>query len=156
MTARQQPSLRPLSLNVNGLRAADRRRCLFNLLHRDTWDFVFLQDTHNGSSEEGTEWALEGPHGLRTNWTGPSFWSHGTNTSCGVAIFVRPHAQVSEIAPRYVSADGRTLMVDFDFSGTPFTLVSVYAPCVGAASAAMFFPFSILHPQPAATYPRGA
>jgi exonuclease III len=49
--------LRLLSLNVNDLRAADKRRSLFNLLHRDTWDVFFLQETHHGSSEEGTEWA---------------------------------------------------------------------------------------------------
>jgi exonuclease III len=143
MTARQQPSLRLFSLNVNGLRAANKRRFLFNLLHRDTWDDVFLQETHHGSSEEGTERAQGGPHGLRPDWTGPSFWSHGTNTSYGVAIFIRPHAQVSEIAPQYVSADGRTLMVDFDFSGTPFTVVSLYASCV-AAACALHFTHSLL------------
>lgn len=138
MTSRQQPSLRLLSLNVNGLRASDKRRTLFSLLHRDTWDVVLLQETHHASREEGEEWAQEGPHGLRPNWTGPTFWSHGSTTSCGVAILIRPQALVSDITARHVSTDGRTLMVDFTFTGTAFTAVSVYAPCVGAARAPYF------------------
>ncbi len=138
MTSRQQPSLRLLSLNVNGIRASDKRRTLFSLLHRDTWDVVLLQETHHASREEGEEWAQEGPHGLRPNWTGPTFWSHGSSTSCGVAILIRPQAQVSDITARHVSTDGRTLMVDFTFTGTAFTAVSVYAPCVGAARAPYF------------------
>ena len=138
MTARQQPSLRLLSLNVNGLRANDKRRSLFNLLHRDTWDIVLLQETHHSSREEGEEWAQEGPHGLRPNWTGPTFWSHGSSTSRGVAIFVRPQANVTDIAARHVSDDGRTIMVDFTFTGTPFTAVSVYAPSTAAGRAAYF------------------
>ena len=138
MTAWQQPSLRLLSLNVNGLRGICKRRTLFNLLHRDTWDVVLLQETHHSNREEGEEWAQEGPHGLRPNWTGPSFWSHGSNTSCGVAVFVRPQAQITNITARHISADGRTLMVDFTFCEAAFTAVSVYAPAVGAARAAYF------------------
>ncbi len=30
-------------------------------------------------------WTQEGPHGLRPNWSGPSFWCHGSSTSRGVA-----------------------------------------------------------------------
>ena len=38
MSRQRQPSLRLLSLNVNGLRSADKRRTLFSLLHRDRWE----------------------------------------------------------------------------------------------------------------------
>jgi exonuclease III len=66
-----QPSLRLLSLNVNGPRAADKRRYISNMLHRDTWDVVFLQEAHHDSNEEKTEWTQEGHHGLRSDWTDP-------------------------------------------------------------------------------------
>ena len=56
MSRPRQPSLRLLSLNVNGLRDAAKRRTLFSLLHRDRWDVVLLQETHHSSQAEGEEW----------------------------------------------------------------------------------------------------
>ena len=38
---------------------------LFNLLERDKWDVVLLQETHHSSAEEGAAWTQEGPNGLR-------------------------------------------------------------------------------------------
>lgn len=53
-------SLRLLSLNVNGLRSADKRRTLFSLLHRDRWDVVLLQETHHTDDAEAQAWTQEG------------------------------------------------------------------------------------------------
>lgn len=44
---KRQPSLRLVSLNVDGLRSKVTRRTLFNLLHWDRRDIVQLQDTHH-------------------------------------------------------------------------------------------------------------
>ena len=49
MTRQRQPSLRLLSLNVNGLRDKDKRRRLFYLLHRDRWDVILLQKSHHST-----------------------------------------------------------------------------------------------------------
>ena len=95
MSRQRQPSLRLLSLNVNGLRSADKRRTLFRLLHRDRWDVVLLQETHHTDEAEGQAWTQEGPDGLRPNWSGPSFWCHGSTTSRGVAILLSPSADIS-------------------------------------------------------------
>ena len=138
MSRQRQPSLRLLSLNVNGLRSADKRRTLFNLLHRDRWDVVLLQETHHSDGTEGQAWTQEGPHGLRPNWSGPSFWCHGSTTSRGVAILLRPTADIADIALRHQAEDGRALSIDFSFAGGAFTAVSVYAPCVPAQRAAYF------------------
>ncbi|CAL8467227.1 g6763 [Coccomyxa elongata] len=130
MTCPRQPTLRLLSLNVNGLQDKDKRRWLFNLLERDKWDVILLQETHHRSPEEGAAWAQEGPNGLRCNWSGPAFWCHYTSQSRGVAILFRATATTSNLTLRHSSATGRTLSVDFTFSGLPYTAVCVYAPSV--------------------------
>ena len=63
MIQQRRPSLRLLSLNVNGLRSASKRSSLFTLLRRDRWDVVLLQETHHTDEAEGQAWAEEGPHG---------------------------------------------------------------------------------------------
>ncbi len=117
MSRQRQPSLRLLSLNVNGLRSADKRRTLFSLLHRDRWDVVLLQETHHTDDAEAQAWTQEGPHGLRPNWSGPSFWCHGSPTSRGVAILLRPAADIADITLRHQAEDGRALSIDFSFAG---------------------------------------
>ncbi|CAL8465446.1 g4982 [Coccomyxa elongata] len=57
MTRPRQPTLRLLSLNVNGLQDKDKKRWLFNLLERDKWDVILLQETHHRSPEKGAAWA---------------------------------------------------------------------------------------------------
>ena len=128
----RQPTLRLLSLNVNGLQDKDKRRWLFNLLERDKWDIILLQETHHRSPEEGAAWAQEGPNGLRCNWSGPAFWCHYTSQSRGVAILFRTTARISDFTVRHSSATGRTLSVDFTFGGLPYTVVCVCAPSVAA------------------------
>ena len=136
MSRQRQSSLRLLSLNVNGLRSADKRRTLFRLLHRNRWDVVLLQETHHTDEAEGQAWTQEGPDGLRPNWSGPSFWCHGSTTSQGVAILLSPSADISNVVLRHQAQDGRALSMDFSFTGGTFTAVSVYAPCVPAQRAA--------------------
>ena len=138
MSRQRQPSLRLLSLNVNGLRSADKRRTLFSLLHRDRWDVVLLQETHHTDDTEAQAWTQEGPHGLRPNWSGPSFWCHGSPTSRGVAIFLRPAADIADITLRHQAEDGRALSIDFFFAGGAFTAVRVCAPCMAAQRAGCF------------------
>ena len=59
MSQLHRPTLRLLSLNVNGLRSADKRRSLFSLLRRDRWDIVLLQETHHTHETDGQAWAEE-------------------------------------------------------------------------------------------------
>ncbi len=58
-------------------------KCLFASLLKKRFDVVLLQETHHKSESEGESWPR------RQNWFGPSFWSHGTSSSQGVAILVR-------------------------------------------------------------------
>ena len=132
MSHTRSPSLRLLSLNVNGLRDKDKWRCLFNLLERDKWDVILRQETYYSSAEEGAVWAQEGPHGLCCNWSGPASKCHYTSQSRGVPVFLRPTAHTSATTVRDSSATGRTLPVDLTFCGQPYTAVFVYAPTAAA------------------------
>ena len=70
--------------------------------------------------------------------SGPSFWSHGSAASRGVAVLFRAAAHTADISIRHQSADGRILSVDFSFAGGEFTITSIYAPCTAADRAAFF------------------
>ncbi|CAL8462154.1 g1685 [Coccomyxa elongata] len=74
----------------------------------------------------------EEPNGLRCNRSGPALWCHYTSHSRGVSILSRTTARTSNLTVRHSSATGRTLSVEFTFSGLPYTVVCVYAPSVAA------------------------
>ena len=82
------------------------------------------------------------------NWAGATYWSHGNSTSRGVAILIRPAADISDIALRHSSADGRTLSVDFTYTRAAFTAINIYAPCT-AADRSAYFTHSLLPTLPA-------
>ena len=110
MTQQRQPALRFLSLNVDGLRSTGKRRSLFTLLQCDRLDVVLVR-------RRITQTMLRDRHGLRANWSGPSYWSHGSTTSRGVAVLFGLGADIADITMRHQSADGRTLSMDFTFAG---------------------------------------
>ena len=65
-----------ISLNVNGIQNTGKRNTIFNWLQNQNADLYLLQETHCNSKNDETKWALE--------WGGSTFWSNGTNFSCGV------------------------------------------------------------------------
>ena len=123
-----RPSLRFLSLNVNGLRDPGKRHTLFATLALGHWDIVALQETHHIDTSEGEAWAAAGAGPLHA-WPGTSFWSHGTTASRGVAVLVRDSCMAREVQLRSQDQDGRLLTVDFVVDDVPFTVCSVYSPC---------------------------
>ena len=137
MNACMRPSLKCLSLNVNGMRNIAKRRTLFSLLRSGRWDVVALQETHHVSTQEGEDWAASGVGPLHA-WPGVSYWSHGTSSSRGVALLFREACIVHEIVLRHQSPDGRVVAVDCVIDGTACTIVSVYAP-VEQQNRALFF-----------------
>ena len=96
--------------------------------------------THHASQAEAEEWIGEGPGGLCANWQGPTFWSHGTVRSRGVAVLSSraAAARISDLEVQHCSTDGRILGVDFHLEQTPFTVVSVYAPHTAASRPAFY------------------
>ena len=78
-----------LVVNVNGMRSRNKRRGLFQRLRDLRYSIVVLCETHSKDDRETTRWAQEGA-GPGLPWEGQAFWSHGTSSSRGMAILVRP------------------------------------------------------------------
>ena len=67
-----------VSFNCNGLREKAKRSRIFKLCDINSYDVVFLQETHINTLTESQRWESE--------WPGKCFWSHGTSQSRGVGI----------------------------------------------------------------------
>lgn len=124
-----------LSLNVNGLRDAGKRRSLFAALLSGPWRVIVLVETHSADDLEVSRWVQEGA-GPGMPWQGLGFWSHGAARCQGVAVLVH-HACVVDMLgwrPSVAHSDsGRVLAVAWTPPSTspptaPLTIMGVYAP----------------------------
>lgn len=135
------PSLKLLTLNVNGLNNPAKRKRLFKLLlDRKQFDIVLLQETKHKSAAQGAKWAREGASRGQP-WLGPNFWHHASvdHASKGVAILIHNSAPIKD--PRVVFCDegaGRTLAISFSFFDSPFHLINIYAPNEGTQRSLFF------------------
>ena len=144
----QLRALRLLSLNVNGLNCLVKRQALFAAVLQKGFDVVLLQETHHESESEGLSWAEAGawPH---KSWSGPSFWSHGTSSSRGVAVLVREGGLAENPVCTHNSSDGRICSVTFQFLGKTHTVINVYAPSNDTEHKKRFFLQDLLPCLPA-------
>lgn len=124
---RGAPPLHCLSLNVNGLREAGKRKVLFHCLSTGPWGLVALQETHHGTNEEAEQWVREGA-GVGMPWQGTAEWCHGTTASRGVAVLISTSDHITNVSRHSASPDGRWLRIDLDIHGVASSFVAVYAP----------------------------
>ncbi|KAJ8024237.1 hypothetical protein HOLleu_36913 [Holothuria leucospilota] len=111
-------NLKFASYNCRGLRNVDKRRMVFAYLHRHKLDVIFIQETHSVLSDE-RRW--------RTEWGHDIIFSHGTNTSKGVAVLFR--AGLSPIVSKKITdVHGRFIILDITVNNDSFTLLCVYGP----------------------------
>ena len=129
--------LRVLTLNVNGLRDAKKRRTLFEGLRRGSWHVVLLQETHHEGDVEGKAWTAQG-RGPGLPWDGTGFWREGSSQSCGVAVLIARNAPITEVELVECSSAGRLLRVDCEYCGEQLSFISVYAPVEQSRRAAFF------------------
>lgn len=110
--------LKIVSINVNGLNIAAKRRAIFNILRGSGATFCLLQETH-GTKDTNQLWQRE--------WGGQAFFSNGSQSSRGVAILV---SRNFPIADHKISTDenGRIIIMDVDIDETTYTIGSFYAP----------------------------
>ena len=71
-----------VSINVQGLRSADRRSATFSFFKRKHFDIILIQETH---------WTDEIRQDIERDWGGEAVMSCGDNHSRGMAILFRPH-----------------------------------------------------------------
>ena len=81
-------------------------------------DIIFLQETYSTKELEDT-W--------NTQYNGKSFYSHGTNRSCGVMILIKGDLEF-EVKSSVLDSKGRYILIDATVQGSDFLLVNIYAP----------------------------
>jgi len=116
-------SLRLGSLNVNGCKDAFRIHQVLSFCLKEKLGVTFLQETHT-TQEIASRWERQ--------WEGSAFFSHLTDTSCGVAILFSSCVKPEILVVNEVSL-GRLLHVKVRFEDFVVNFVNIYAPCWGAA-----------------------
>ena len=105
------------TLNVNGLREANKRSALLHWLSHLSLDFACLQECHVISSAECDCWFSS--HGFL------SVVSPGSVHSCGSVILYRP---IYSLVKSWSDDGGRFVMAEFSRHDLVFRVVSLYAP----------------------------
>ena len=109
-----------LSLNVRGIRSSLKRKALFIWLTQQKADIIFLQEPYSTIEMEDI-W--------NTQYNGKSFYSHGTNPSCGMMLLIKDDLEF-EIKSSVLDTKGRYILIDttVQVQGSDFLLVNIYAP----------------------------
>ena len=117
-----------VTLNVRGLRGQLKRKLVFNWCKRNGFDIVLLQETYSLKSDE-KQWEKE--------WGGKAVWSHGTNHSCGVAIFFGKKFDFG-INDTHIDGNGRIAAAMINVEDEKFWLINIYAPNTPTAKQSFF------------------
>ena len=106
------------SLNVRGLRNAEKRSKIFSYLETNRNAIHFLQETHTVEADTKS---------YKKYWGENCYLSHGTSSSRGTAILI-PKAIVFEKKDVFLDDKGRYVILMGTFNDRPMTLVNIYAP----------------------------
>ena len=110
-------NLKILSLNVRGLRKAEKRRAIFCYLKKQKASIFGLQETFSKTEDE-TIW--------RAEWGGQILFSHGSEHSRGVCILVKPNGFPLETIEN--DEEGRYIFANLKLTTEELSLVNIYAP----------------------------
>ena len=110
-------NLKILSLNVRGLRKAEKRRAIFCYLKKQKASIFCLQETFSKTEDE-TIW--------RAEWGGQILFSHGSEHSRGVCILVKPNGFPLETIEN--DEEGRYIFANLKLTTEELSLVNIYAP----------------------------
>ena len=106
-----------LSLNVRGIRSSIKIKALFMWLTQQKADIIFLQETYSTKEVEDI---------CNNQYNGKSFYSYGTNHSCGVMILIKDDLEF-EFKSSVLDTKGY-ILIDATLQGSDFLLVNIYAP----------------------------
>lgn len=107
-----------LSINVNGLNDARKRRLVFSALHKHKKAIILLQETHC---------RLGNSRLWKSQWGSPLFVNETSGNAGGVAILFSKDLEINiqRVTP---SRHNRFLMAQFSIFGENYKIVNVYMP----------------------------
>ena len=106
-----------LTLNVNGLRCANKTLSFIHWLHSLNHDFICLQELHFSDDAELLSWFSSSGFSIIS--------SPGSVKSAGVAILYRPRFTLSN---SWKDDLGRFIMGEFKVNDSVFRVANIYAP----------------------------
>ena len=111
--------VRIASVNVNGLNNKSKRQNIFRWFEKQRFDIILIQETHCSNADIENSWIKD--------WSGESFWNHGTNLSKGVSVlFKKSHIFVINDVISFI--DGRVTSVKLTINDQKIQIINVYAP----------------------------
>ena len=110
--------LQVTSLNVRGLGEAAKRRQIFHYFNINSFNIIFLQETHC-TKTSAPYWVSE--------WGHKMYSSFGTKDSRGVSILIKNSCSHT-VHNCIVDEDGRYIILDISFDDILLTLVNLYGP----------------------------
>jgi exonuclease III len=107
------------SVNVNGLRNANKRISIFNWLVEKKFDIILLQETHCRDENESRQWGFQ--------WKGKSFWCNGSSSSKGVAVLFKQNFSYLP-TDIYKDNEGRIMSFQINLDNKEYRISNIYAP----------------------------
>ena len=108
------------SLNCRGMRNKLKIQTLFTWLNQNKKGLLMLQETHSDINSEDT-WKKE--------LDGTIYFSHGSNSSRGVALLVPGKLNVNvNIECTEIDSEGRILAINCHIENNPVAIICIYAP----------------------------
>jgi exonuclease III len=111
-------SLKIASMNVRGLRDAEKRSDLFDWLRNKNFSLYLLQESHSTKDIEHT-WESE--------WGFKILFSHGTSNSRGACILINNNFSYT-LERCIVDDDGRYVIVALNVDGKNIIICNIYGP----------------------------
>lgn len=113
-----ESTFKVLSLNVNGLNDARKRRLAFKFFKKCSNSIILLQETH---CKRGLArlW--------RSQWPGSMLLTEGSGNQGGVAILFSRELK-PKISQVYTQEDERFILAQFELENRKYSMASVYMP----------------------------
>ena len=134
------PTLKLLTVNVNGLQGARASRLLcYQQQAAGNPDVTFLQEVKLASRDD-FQAALQRGSGPGAPWRGKWAYSPGSSHSCGTAVLARSGISLANCTmhPSATDTAGRVVCWDWDILHLRLRLLSIYAPSTAADRPAFF------------------
>ena len=114
-----------MTVNVRGMRKAQKRNSIFNWLKQKSVDLILLQETHCHYNKDVKKWSKAWSHKSKS-----SYWSKGTSRSKGVAILFSDRLvdKGFDISNIDIDSNGRYIKMIIDLDGNKIRVTNIYAP----------------------------